>query len=342
MIQIEGSLFRNLILHRAGGSEDENSVISEKEINIDPEEEAIFKKALLKPFTSISQTYEFKHEVGIGYNVLFNLSKNLFEEKEDFLTISQDILRHLIASSTHPNIKGGDLFIAKIDGIKLNNRELEGLGIYKYEDKESFIETTLSGEQLGYKVRRGIGGKRPDKACLILFTEEPYTVLVIDNNGNETTYWQEDFINHRLKNDHVNNTHHLMNMAKDFIATRIPEEFEVSKADQIDLLNRSADYFKKKEVFDRNEFEAEVFSDPNVIDAFQIFDRSYREEKEIEIHDKFEIAQQTVKKQSKIFKSVLKLDKNFHIYIHGNRDLIEQGVDEKGRKYYKIYYEEES
>jgi hypothetical protein len=31
---------------------------------------------------------------------------------------------------------------------------------------------------------------------------------------------------------------------------------------------------------------------------------------------------------------------NFHIYIHGNRNLLEQGSDEKG-KYYKIYYQVE-
>jgi len=49
-----------------------------------------------------------------------------------------------------------------------------------------------------------------------------------------------------------------------------------------------------------------------------------------------------VKKQARIFKTVLKLDKNFRIYIHGNRELIEQGVEKDGRKYYKIYFEQES
>jgi len=39
---------------------------------------------------------------------------------------------------------------------------------------------------------------------------------------------------------------------------------------------------------------------------------------------------------------VLKLDKNFHIYIHGNKELIERGTDPDGRKYYKIYFEQES
>ena len=39
---------------------------------------------------------------------------------------------------------------------------------------------------------------------------------------------------------------------------------------------------------------------------------------------------------------VIKLDKNFHLYVHGSRELIEQGIDEEGRKFYKIYYTEES
>lgn len=40
-------------------------------------------------------------------------------------------------------------------------------------------------------------------------------------------------------------------------------------------------------------------------------------------------------------KRVIKLDKNFDIYIHGNSELIERGEDNKG-KYYKVYYNEES
>lgn len=58
-------------------------------------------------------------------------------------------------------------------------------------------------------------------------------------------------------------------------------------------------------------------------------------------HDN-DISPQAVKKQARIFKSVLKLDKNFHIYIHGNRELIQQGTEKDGRKYYKIYFENES
>ncbi|MFM7764289.1 MAG: hypothetical protein ACKO6I_01410, partial [Sphingomonadales bacterium] len=38
---------------------------------------------------------------------------------------------------------------------------------------------------------------------------------------------------------------------------------------------------------------------------------------------------------------ILKLDKNFHTYIHGNREMIEKGTDPDGRKFYKIYFENE-
>jgi hypothetical protein len=40
---------------------------------------------------------------------------------------------------------------------------------------------------------------------------------------------------------------------------------------------------------------------------------------------------------------VIKLDKNFHIYVHGNRELIEKGYDEVLQKhYYKIYFDQEA
>ena len=133
-----------------------------------------------------------------------------------------------------------------------------------------------------------------------------------------------------------------MSITKEFVTKKLPEEFELSKTDKIDLLNRSIDYFKENESFDKEEFEKNVFQDEDVISSFQDFDTTFRIENAVELDDKFEISNQAVKKQSRIFKSVLKLDKNFHVYIHGDKDLIEKGTDSDGRKFYKIYYENEA
>jgi hypothetical protein len=48
-------------------------------------------------------------------------------------------------------------------------------------------------------------------------------------------------------------------------------------------------------------------------------------------------------KATRIFRSVIKLDRNFHNYVHGNLKLIEKRYDEAtGMNYYKVYFKEET
>jgi hypothetical protein len=342
MIQIEDTIIRKLIYHRLS-TDNNNSILSETLYDFsNDEEEVVLKKIFLKPFLSNTTTYEFMHEIDLELNPLFKLSESILDGN-DFISQSKNICQHLKTVSKHPNIKDGDLFIMKFDNINFDNKLCEGLGIYKVENKENFIETNkyFTGEA-GLTFRKGIGSKRLDKACLILFTEKPYTVFIIDNTSNETDYWQNEFIKVKLRDDNVNSTNQFLSMAKSFVTKQFPSEFETTKADQIDLLNRSVEYFKKNESFDRQNFEQEVFQDNEVIKSFQSFDSKYSQENEINIADDFLISSQAVKKQARVFKSVLKLDKNFHIYIHGNNELIRQGVESDGRKFYKIYFETES
>lgn len=107
------------------------------------------------------------------------------------------------------------------------------------------------------------------------------------------------------------------------------------------MLNRSIHYFKNHDTFDGKEFEEDVFSDPNVIQSFRNYKDNLNGSNDINIDNEFDISSLAVNKQKRVFKSVLKLDKNFHIYIHGDRNMIERGVENDGRKFYKIYYEHE-
>jgi hypothetical protein len=101
-------------------------------------------------------------------------------------------------------------------------------------------------------------------------------------------------------------------------------------------------YFKEKDSFNIDEFSEEVIGNPKAIASFKNFNREYNEEFDAGLDQAFEISSAAVKKQAKVFKSILKLDKNFHIYIHGNKELIEKGFDEeKSLNYYKVYYREE-
>lgn len=80
----------------------------------------------------------------------------------------------------------------------------------------------------------------------------------------------------------------------------------------------------------------------DIIDDFRNYKKEYSEKNDVPIADEFSIHQQAVKKNAKVYKSILKLDKNFHIYIHGNRDMIDKGYDEeRGLHFYKCFYRTE-
>jgi len=92
----------------------------------------------------------------------------------------------------------------------------------------------------------------------------------------------------------------------------------------------------------KTDFEDTVFEQPEVIDSFRSYTQRNTHDMDVNELDAFDISDYAVRKRTGIFKSVLKLDKNFHIYIHGDRNQIEKGVDEEGRKFYKIYYQNEA
>lgn len=82
-----------------------------------------------------------------------------------------------------------------------------------------------------------------------------------------------------------------------------------------------------------------IIGQPDIVNSFNQFKSSFQQDYDVEIADNFAISESAVKKQARSLKSVIKLNKNFHIYLHGDRELIEQGEDKKG-KFYKVYYHE--
>jgi len=338
MIEYKGASIKELFLKKIK-EEPSGQHLTQSEFS--PSEEETLKNIFLKPFEGSITTYQFAHEVDLELNVLFQLSRKIFHD-ETISDTHEGIISHLRTSSRHPNIKEGDLFIVRFYDIGFGGSFIDGLGIFKVEKKDSFLETPDWTKEPSLLFKEGIGEKKLNKACLILFTDEPYTILAYDNNSSEAVYWKNDFIGIDFKRDNINDTNHFLKMTKNYITEQLPEEFEVSKTDKIDLLNKSIKYFKDHEEFQQAEFETEVFGEASAIESFRFFDKQYQEEMDVERSDSFKIAANSVKKQARIFKSVLKLDKNFHVYIHGNRDMIERGEDANGRKYYKIYYENES
>ena len=152
----------------------------------------------------------------------------------------------------------------------------------------------------------------------------------------------EDFLSLKPREDKYFFTNNYLQLCKGFVGEVFNDENNVPRPDQIDLMNRSIDFFAKNPSFDERSFEREVIRQPEVIDAFQDYKSFFESEKQMPLMDSFEISKDAVKEEKKYFKSILKLDKNFHVYVHGKRQYLEKGFDpERGLNFYKLYYEVE-
>lgn len=339
MIDISDAYISDVVCHRFS-LDNSQDILSRQKTTTDNSDNNILKNILLEAFISVNVIYEFVHDIDIDLNVLRKIVKE-YQNEEDLLHTSKDIYQHLKAIATHPKIKDGDLVFAKFEDIQIDNSYYEALGIYKIEQKESFLRVDIDRETTSsISIISGILSKNIDKACLIVFSKGEPFVLVIDKNNKDVQYWIDDFLHVRQRKDEYANTENVMAMAKQFITKELPKEFEVPKADQIDLLNRSLQFFKEKDTFDIEDFANEVIEQPEVIESFKNYKKNYEEEHATEIDDSFTISQHAFKKQQRSYKRIIRLDKKIQIIIDGNRDHIEQGEDEKG-KYYKVYYSTE-
>lgn len=340
MVNGKEAQVEEFVLHRIGTGGAPTILNDHSAVLQGPEEQEFLRKLFLKPFTNVAATHEFALAEDGGRNIL-ERHCNEVEKGKPLVAVSRAIAEHLARVAETHEARSGDVFVVKFMGVELGGAAHDALGILKFDDKEVFLESRPEGASIAMQLKRGLGGRKPDQALLVLFTPGGHTLLSIDDRPSDP-YWQRAFVGLRPKADHVNSTRNLLEMTRSFITEQLPQDYEIPKADQIDLLNRSVQYFKENTEFDKTSFAREVFQSDEVIGSFERFGDRFQEERAVDLDDHFAISPDAVKKQARVFKSVLKLDKDFHIYIHGDRNKIERGVDEQGRKFYKIYYDQET
>ncbi|WP_434979627.1 nucleoid-associated protein [Daejeonia sp. YH14] len=336
-------MISKIIVHRAGNKINQESLIlSQEELQLSEDMKETLEDFFLKSFKSEEQ-FHFYSDTYLANNVVYGAVSEIFEDKTKFLWESETIAKHLYDITENPRVQSGELYIVYFDGEESETGKIDRIGLFKTEKKEAFLKVFPDGASFEIEKDFGISLNKIDKAALIYNNdkEDGYIVSAIDNNkSGDIYYWFEDFLKIKQRENDYFQTQETMTVYKDFIAKQLPQEFEVSKADQADFLNKSVSFFKEKEQFNFDEFASEVLEDQNVIDSFVNYKSDYEQEMQVSISEEFPINESAVKKQSRGFKSVIKLDKNFHIYIHGDRKMIETGQDEKG-KYYRLYFEEE-
>lgn len=273
--------------------------------------------------------------------------QQIFEKPANFHAKSKELAQYLYQCGTTKKIKGGEFFVAYIKDCIVEDEVVNAIGIFKSEHKDTFIKIRRKADEAEMKTDSGLNLYKLDKGCIIYETNqnEGYKAVMVDSNSNinAALYWKTDFLGLVPVDTEYFMTNQYMQMMQGFTKDHMNPENEYTKEDQLEFLQKSNEYFLNSDVFDATKFAKEIIIEPDLAEAFVGYKDSFDELKHLPALDSFQISQPAVEKNSqKFFRSVLKLDRNFHVYVHGNAQNLEKGYDEKRKmSYYKLYYNSE-
>jgi hypothetical protein len=345
MIDFTRAQLSHFIIHFVGNKGlGEELTMSEKVFEF---KDDFVKETLLRYLLSPFKTdiyHQFKGKVDVSLASMANVTEDLFSSRRDFIKLSQDAAQHLYNQSMHPKIKGGEFYVCYFKDATVDGELCDAVGYFKTENKETYLRVYQHVDDFEVDCDNGININKLDKGCVVFNSDKAngYKMSIIDTNNKVAEcalYWEEDFLNAKMKPNAYYHTKNFIDTSRGFCEEILTEGNSVAKQDQMMMLNKSTSFFKDKDKFNLNQFEKEVLVEPEVIEAFKDYRSEFNRRMDLTAVDDFDVSPTAVKKNQKYMKSVVKLDKNFHIYIHSRHDYVEKGYDDdKGLKFYKLYY----
>ncbi len=345
MIDFSRAQLTHFVVHFVGNKGlGEELTLSEKTIEF---KDDFVKETVLRYFLSPFKTdvyHQFKGKLDVSLDSVANVSEDLFKSRNSFVELSKKAATHLYNQSMHPKIKGGEFFVCYFKDATVDGELTDAIGYFKTENKQTFLKVYQHVDEFDIDCDNGIDINKLDKGCLVFNSDKKngYKLSIVDTNNRVAEcalYWEEDFLNAVIKPNAYYHTRNFMDASRGFCEEILTEANNVKKEDQRMMLNKSTSYFKEKDAFNLKDFEKEVLVQPEIIEAFKDYRTDFNKRMDLTAIDDFEVSPTAVKKNQKYMRSIVKLDKNFHIYIHGRHDMIENGFDEeRGMKYYKLFY----
>lgn len=200
MINLYSAHITSLSIHRVGNKiKGEPIFLSEATFALDDEMTPLIKEFFFKQFRDKEHNFlEFTHEVDLEFHELHQLATQIFANPETTHEKSKNITQYLYDQSLHQHIKSGEVYVAYIEGVHVQNQRVDAIGIFKSELKQDFLQFEESDNQLTAMLQQGVNLNKLDKGCLIFntSTEEDtvYKILSVDSNRYDTKYWLESFL----------------------------------------------------------------------------------------------------------------------------------------------------
>ena len=371
MLDLFNTQIESLSIHQVGNMQKgENLFLSQQPYTLNDQITSVLKEYFLKSFREKEENYmRFVNETSLEFNEMFSIAYEIFANPNTIHSHSLRIAQLLYEQSNHPHIKSGELYVAYLTHITLDNAKVEAIGIFKSEMKQNFLQFEQEQNQLDILLEEGVNVNRLDKGCLIFNVNEEggYKILSVDSNRYDTKYWTEQFLGIDVLADDAFFTKKYLKMCQDFAKEVVlPTE---GKQEEILFMNRAVNHFAKNDEFEETHFLNEVLGDKvfkkefaaheddedqspkdgymDLIPEFHNFKETKGKKYYIEDVSSFPIVNKAVSDMRKKIKNIIDLDTNVQIRMdfinpESAEKFVEKGWDEeRGMFYYLIYFNEE-
>lgn len=345
MLNLYSAQIESISLHSVGNKNKNEAIfLSEKAHVLNDEIAGLLKEYFFKPFREKEENYfHFSNEVDLEFNTIYQSAEKIFTNQTNTHSESKKIASHLYEQSNHPHIKSGEIYVAYLSNLLLDNEKVDAIGIFKSELKHDFIQFEKKAENLEIIIEQGINTNKLDKGCLIFNTneDEGYKVLSVDSNRYDAKYWLENFLGLAPMTDENFYTKNYLkfcqNFAKDIV---LPAE---DKQQEVLFMNRAVNHFAKNDAFEESNFLNEVLENPELIPEFKHYKVEKGPKYSIEDVSNFDIANKAVSDARRKIKNVINLDTNIQIKMdfinpESAEKFVEKGWDEERQMYYYLVY----
>lgn len=344
-----------LVLAKVGHPQrDEPLQVSRQVYQVGADDQDTLSPLFLRHFKNLGP-HRFSHHASLEHHEMQACSRKVFAQPDDLLEVGHVIAQRLYSKSNHPNIKSGDLCIAWVDDIEVDQQRVSGICILKSESIVPFISISARDGDLQLHTEQGINPEKIDKGCLIVNASEAkgYLVYTFDRSGSDSRFWVRDFLGVLPVTDSSFLTRQVADMAVAFVKEERKQQRETTGNDDIPPWETSTaaqealSFFEEKEHFSMQEFEETVLRDPDTVAKFREQRRQVEEEVGQSLDDGFAISKKDLNRAKKHVGSVVRLDSGVEIHIKPSgasreEPTLERGFDEeKGLKFIKVYYERE-
>ena len=274
---------------------------------------------------------------------MFNFATEVFNNPSEIHNVSKKITKHLFEQSNHPHIKNGEVYVAYLSHVSIDNNVVDAIGIFKSEVQTDFLQFEENGSNLEMILQQGINLNKLDKGCLIFNykKEEGYKILTVDSNRYDARYWLEHFLSVDAFQDENFMTKKYLKFCQEFAKEVVlPAE---DKQQEVLFMNRAINHFAKNDEFEETAFLNEVMQNPEFIPEFKNYKVDKGAKYSIEDVSNFPIANAAVTDVRRTLKNTIVLDTNIQIKLdfinsESAEKFVEKGWDEEKQMYYYLVY----